>query len=209
VLKDTRVQYNIRAFRTHLRLPENWGVTTFEPKDFSGLAHLEGASDAMHTLETTLLNAVPHAIAYANLLSVYDVLNAMFKAALLKANPQIGLRPPEVAFAVAGFGDACRAYAYEVLRAHAQKHPLPVWQVVYDDWLLQTKVTATVPYTYTHEGTGWQVFITHTVYGRRGLFVKTPENEYDVEDTSISCPAEAWMGRLLTQVNQLIEGALI
>ena len=197
-------RYNVRQFRALMGLPATWGVTTFEPKDFAGLARLDNAGDALDDIERAVMGAIPPQIAFAGLLSAYDALVAEFERALTQANAHIGLRPSELGFAVGGFADACQAYAYALISAYTQKQALPSWAGVYGAWLAQSYHVADIPYNYTHQGETWQVFITRTVYGRCGLVVKTASTVYDVEDSIYACPAEHWMGRLLARMNEQI-----
>lgn len=206
MLKEGTKRYNVRQFRALMGLPASWGVATFEPKDFEGLARLDGAGDALDDIERAVMDAIPPVVTLAGLLSAYDTLTAEFERALHEANARIGLRPSELGFAVAGFADACQAYAYALIGARAQGQALPSWEGVYGAWVAQSYRVANIPYLYDHQGQTWQVFMARTVYGRCGLVVHTASDVYDVEDAVYTCPAEHWMGRLLARLNtQLIE----
>ncbi len=190
----------IQAFRTAQKLPSAFGVTLFEPKDFSGLGRLEASADALHTLRERVLNEVAPNLPPLQWLDLFERLASCFEAELRAANAQIGLRESEIGFAVSGFSDVLNTYAYAVVRAEVEQTPRPTFQAVYAQWYADSVRISSQQHTYVHGAALWQVQIINAAYGRIGLVVQTDQTRHYVQDASYTCPAEGFMSRLLSAI---------
>jgi hypothetical protein len=185
----------LRDFRAAHNLPTAFGVALFEPKDYAGLGHIDGAGAALNSLREALLNALPARITPAALLALTADLTERFRVELTRINPEVGLREAEIEFAVAGFGDVCNAYAYALLRDRAAH-----FQTVYRDWLGDSVRVFSTVYAYEHAGERWQVRVAAHAYGRFGLLIETPRGSHAVYDPALACPAKGFMAALLSEV---------
>jgi hypothetical protein len=204
-INDNRHEFiPIKVYRAAHALPDSFGVAHFEPKDYAGLGSMDGAGAALNDVRAVVLahmdtldidRASP--LAWLNAI---PTLEATFERALIAVNDGIGLRPVEIGFAVAGFGDVCRAVAYEQIRARAVKSTLD-FAAIYRGWLDSTVRVSQTVHAYAHGGAIWQVQIVTHAYGRAGLIVRRDTNVVDyVSDARIGCPAEGYMGSLLADV---------
>jgi hypothetical protein len=200
---------DIRRFRADHNLPETFGVSLFEPKDTAVLGRIDGAGSEMNRLRADLIAAVPPQLAPADLLDAVDALADRFRAGLEAINPVIGLREPEIDFAVYGLGDVLRAWAYALIRAAAQKSPPPDFGAVYDGWLIDSIRVSTREHAYPHGGRVWTIRVLNTAYGRAGLRVETPETTHAVRETSLACPAEGYMAALLAEIAAGISASVV
>ncbi len=198
----------MRVFRAVYALPETFTITLFEPKDYSGLGRIDAAGAALHALSQTVLAAAPANLSPTAWIDQVDRLARVFEAALVGINDQIGLRPAEVGFAVAGFADVCRAYAYALIRAAAASEPPPNFIVVYGAWLNDSTRIGGMVYPYNHPQTGdtWRIQMILNAYGRVGLRVAIGAGVHYVLDTSLACPAEGFMVGLLREVAARMAG---
>jgi hypothetical protein len=191
---------DIRRFRADHSLPENFGVALFEPKDTAGLGRIDGAGMEMNRLRADLVAAVPPRVTPADLLTAVDALADRFRAGLEAINPIIGLREPEIDFAVYGLADVLRAWAYALIQAAAQKSPPPDFGAVYDGWLAGSIRVSTREHAYPHGGRVWTIRVLNSAYGRAGLRVETGQQTVAVRETSLACPAEGYMAALLAEI---------
>lgn len=194
----------IRAFRAQHDLPQMFGVALFEPKDYTGLAALDQAGPELQRLRTSVLATVPAAPSRMDLLSAADRLQEVFEKELRAINPRIGLREPEIDFAVAGFGDVCRMWAYALIRGRGAA---PDFASVYGAWLNDSVRISTQEHAYTHQGETWTIRILNAIYGRMGLEVTMPSETAYVADSVYTCPAEGFMAGLLQEVAERLVGA--
>jgi hypothetical protein len=186
--------------RAALDLPEDFGVALFEPKDYTGLGRIDGAGEALHALRDAVL-AADRALADADPLARCDALTAVFERELRRINPAIGLREPEIGFAVSGFSDVLRAWAYARIQAAAlRSDPLP-FAAVYGRWLNDSvRVSATV-HRFAYRRQVWKVQIVTHAYGRFGVIMEDEAGRsIAISDPRLACPAEGFMMRLLEAI---------
>jgi hypothetical protein len=200
----------LKAFRAAHALPDSFSVAYFEPKDFGGLATIEHASAELKHLREHLLTLIPQRLTTIELLRATDGLQHEFEQALRQSNATIGLREPEIAFAVAGFGDGLRAWCFALIRAQTiPNSPHPIFAAVYQEWFGQSGRLSSQVHEYEHQGAGWRVQIVNHLYGRAGLLVQTPHATYYVQDSIYTCPAESYMFNLLSEVAQALQQSLV
>ncbi len=190
----------LSEFCTQYKLPETFSIALFQPKDVTNLGHIDRAGADLHTVRERVLVAVPASVAAAGWLEHVMALAATFEAELRAINPTVGLREPEIAFAVSGFGDVCSAYAFALVRAHLTGAGVPPFADVYRDWLWGTVSLGGTVYPYTHNSESWTVQGVHHAYGRVGMIVTTPQGAHYVVDKALACPAEGYMAGLLGAV---------
>ncbi|MEO1646216.1 MAG: hypothetical protein AAFR67_13580, partial [Chloroflexota bacterium] len=186
----------ISAFRVAHGLPAQFGVAHFEPKAFAGLASLDKAGASLGQLRARVLEAIPAELALMRVPALFDDLRALFRRELTAINDNIKLKPAELDFAVAGFGDANQAFFYALVRNQAT---LPTWnttntQAIYHQWVAESARLSQTVHDYVHDSATWQVQIVNTVYGRIGLQVTHSAEEVSyVLDGVYACPARAYM----------------
>ncbi|MDX2137921.1 MAG: hypothetical protein SF123_07475 [Chloroflexota bacterium] len=190
----------IKAFRAKHNLPLRFGVSLFEPKDYTGLGRIDNAGTEMNALRSAVLTAVPSHIPLPDLVQVALHVAAVFRAQLYAINNAISLRPAEVEFAYAGVADVTQAYAYALLHAHLAKSTPPAFERVYHDWLQSSARVAQTAHIYQHGSAVWQVQIVNHAYGRAGMIVQDAGATYYVADTALACPAEGYMATLLAEI---------
>lgn len=197
----------IKDFSQAHEVGEDFRVSLFEPKDFHGLAAIDKAGTEMNELRQSLLGAVPDELQMMNLLSFTDRMQATFRAGLYAINEVIQLKPEEVEFAVAGFGDVLRNWSYALIRGQASQE-MPPFSAVYYQWLSDTARLSQEVHIYEQNGAKWQVQVVNHAYGRAGLKVDTGEKVYYVADNIYVCPAEGYMAVLLADLGALIRERL-
>ena len=197
----------IKTFRVDHDLPSSFGVALFEPKDFTGLGSIDGAGAQLNIVREAVLNALPAQMNAANWLTFLPQLTALFKNELYGINDAVKLHDVEIDFAAGGFGDVCQAFAYALLRAHAENKPPPVFEAVYGDWLNSTARVSQTVYSYIHHEQEWHIHIVTHAYGRAGMIITTPDATYYVHDATIGCPAEGFMAALLKDVAERLIAA--
>jgi hypothetical protein len=193
----------IRTFRAQHSLPQSFGVSLFEPKDYTGLAALDQAREDLQSLRACVLASVPITPSRMELPTAVDRLQEAFEVELRTINPRIGLREPEVEFAVAGFGDVCRTWAYALIRGRGT---VPDFASVYMEWLNASVRISSQEHVYTAHGETWHVRILNAIYGRIGLEVKTPSEILYIADSVYACPVEGFMADLLQEVAERLGG---
>lgn len=209
LLVDGEIQEFIplKEFIQSQNAPRDFSVSLFEPKDFHGLAAIDKAGAEMNELRQSLLGAVPDELKIVDLLSFVDRMQATFRAGLYAINAVIHLKPEEVEFAVAGFGDVLRNWVYALIRGQAAKDKLS-FTAVYYQWLNDTARLSQELHHYEHAGAVWQVQVVNHAYGRAGLKVNTGENTFYVADSAYACPAEGYMALLLAEIGDKIQARL-
>lgn len=206
----------LQTFRSQRRLPDDFNLAHFEPKDWQGLGRLEGSGKALAMVRERVLGAVPQTVTLNNLLPQVEALTDLFQHELVAINPQIGLREVEVDFAVAGFADVSQAAAYQLLRlSHTYRHdptqiePAFDFSAIYQNWLdASTRLSATVHF-YSYENVQYEVQVIYNAYGRVGLRVQVAAEVYYVADTALACPASNYMLDLCREVAQALCSALV
>jgi hypothetical protein len=184
----------IRAFREAHKLPPEFGVALFEPKDFTGLGRIDQAGAELSAVRTAVLAAIPARLPIQQWLGFAPELTHYFTSQLYAINTKINLRDVEIEFAAAGFADVCQTVIYAIMRARGDDPP--PFEAIYGAWLDQTaRVSQTV-----HPYRGWQVQVITHAYGRAGLMVRAGAETFYVQDSALSCPAEGYMASLLAEV---------
>ncbi len=199
----------IKAFRARFDLPPEFGVASFEPKDYTGLGRIDRAGAELNTVRLAVLEAIPAQMPLQNWMAFLPELTALFRRKLYDINPHVGLKDVEIEFAVAGFGDVCQALLYAMLRAGAGGIPLPDFHQIYGEWLDSSVRIFGETYEYGHAGQTWRVRLVAHAYGRAGLIVDTGAETHYVYDPSLGCPAEGYMAALLSDVAERIIAATI
>lgn len=197
----------IKTFRAAHNLPESFGVALFEPKDFTGLGSIDRAGAALNTVRAAVLAALPERMAANDWLNVLPGLARLFESKLYEINHEVGLREPEIGFAVSGFLDVLQAVAYAVIRARASGAPPPTFERVYAGWLDGSIRVSQTVHRYAHEGAEWSIRVITNAYGRAGMIIEAGEATYYVYDGALACPAEGFMARLLAEVAARMVGA--
>jgi len=190
----------IGAARSALGLPESFGVALFEPKQYAGLGSIDGAGEALRALREAVLAAALDE-ADGDPLAGCAALTRCFEQELRRINPAIGLREPEIGFAVSGFDDVLRAWVYACIRARALRSEPPPFATVYGRWLADSVRVSTTVHRFTDDRQSWKVQIVTHAYGRFGLIMEDEAVRVTcVYDPGLSCPAEGFMMRLLGDV---------
>lgn len=201
--EDLQMFVPIKAYRALHNLPADFGVAQFEAKDYAGLGRIDDAGPQLHDLRRGLLAAVPQQLALADLLTFFDGLQAQFRSGLYGINAAVGLRPEEIEFAVAGFGDVNRALVYALFRARSSG-ATPDFRAVYAGWLNDSVRLSQTAHDYAHAGQTWRVQVVNHAYGRVGLVVRRPQATDYVQDGVYTCPAEGYMAALLAEIAALV-----
>ncbi|MBI1259189.1 MAG: hypothetical protein GC204_17095 [Chloroflexi bacterium] len=190
----------IKSFRDAHKLPPEFGVALFEPKDYSGLGRIDQAGAELNGVRTAVLAAIPASLWPQQWLTFIPELTRLFTDQLYAINNKVKLHDVEIEFAAAGFADVCQAVVYALLRTRGD---MPPFEAIYGDWLDQTvRVSQTV-----HRYGDWQVQIVTHAYGRAGLIVQTDAETVYVQDAALGCPAEGYMAALLADVAARIVNA--
>jgi hypothetical protein len=190
----------LKTFISAHGLAADFGVRTFSPKDYTGLGRIDDAGAALHGLREAVLQRVPERCPVTNLLSVVDDLGRHFELHLRQMNPVVGLREPEIEFAVAGFRDVLSQFAYALVQARLTHSPPPDFRVSYTDWLMSTLRCFEERHALRlGEGEALVQVVAHA-YGRVGLLIRAGEQTYAVVDAALACPAEGFMTVLLGAV---------
>ncbi len=201
----------LAEFRIRYQLPERFGLPLFEPKDYTGLARLDQSGDALQRLQRATLAAVPALLQQHQLFPVLARIQHAFATALHDVNTSVGLRPPEIDFAVSGFGDLCQNLGYELMRLHALRRPSSddLAETVYRHWLNSSCRLSTEQHPYQHDHHRWIVQVLNTVYGRVGLKVVTEQGDiHYIQDMRYACPADSFMFRLFILTSNALMQAL-
>ena len=184
----------IKAFRETYHLTPEFGVSLFEPKDYSGLGRIDQAGADLNAVRAAVLAAIPLTLSLQQWLTFIPELTRRFTDQLYAINPRVKLHDVEIEFAAAGFADVCQAVVYALLRTRDLS--APPFEAIYGDWLDQTaRVSQTV-----HPYHDWRVQIVTHAYGRAGLIVQMDSETAYVQDSALGCPAEGYMAALLAEV---------
>lgn len=192
----------IRQFRAEYQLPDDFGVGLFEPKDFTGMASIDGAGDALKTLRQTVLERLSS--------SKPDLLNSdfweydigLFYHTLKKVNDAIGLKDAEIDFAFSGYVDMLNTWFADYFRAKQTKTPPTPFDTLYDEWVANSGRRSERIHLYQYNGADWHIRILNNIYGRVGLQVDMPDKTVYIHDPIYQCPAEGFMRHLLREVVQ-------
>lgn len=193
-------------------MPANFGVAHFEPKQFAGLASLDRVGASLGQLRTRVLDAIPAKTTLMAMPTLFDDLRTLFRRELTAINDRIQLKPAELDFAVAGFGDANQAFFYALVR---QQSDTAHWQAehtkaIYHQWVAESARLSQTVHAYPHNGVMWQVQIVNYVYGRIGLQVTHDDERVSyVLDGVYACPARAYMTTLAHEVMDTVIARLV
>jgi hypothetical protein len=198
----------ISDFRDRYALPQHFGVSAFLPKDFTGLASIELAGDALKGVRQAVLDAIPESAPTQGWMGFNLRLQLRFQRALKRANEDIGLKPSEIQYAVAGFGDVIQAYLHLALRRRLQSLPPPGFASVYANWLNESIEVARLMYPYNYQGEIWLVRLVRNAYGRMGMLVQMQGADHYVYDAEQRCPAAGFMASMLEAAARRLAAAL-
>lgn len=199
---ERRLFAPIKAFREAQAahgLPPEFGVATFEPKDFTGLGHIDRAGAELNAVRAAVLAAIPARLTLPQALAFVPQLTRLFTDQLYAINAQVNLRAVEIEFAAAGFADVCQAHVYALARGGDAP-----FAATYGEWLDRT---VRVSQTVHHDGE-WEVQIVTHAYGRAGLIARRGGETHYVADAALGCPAEGYMAALLAEVAARLTAAL-
>jgi hypothetical protein len=199
---------DIREYRAQFDLPDDFCVASFEPKDYAGLGSVDKAGAALNQVRAAALIAIPLAIKLNELITVVSQLSVIFQDNLYAVNDQALLRDVEVDFAVSGFADVCRDWAFSLIKSNTDKSAPPIFAEIYGSWLGSTVRISTRQHEYAHLGAILRVQIVNHAYGRVGLSVTMGDHTHYVWDSSLACPAEGYMLTLLGEVCERLRIAL-
>ncbi|GAB4514582.1 MAG: hypothetical protein OHK0046_16880 [Anaerolineae bacterium] len=199
----------ISFFRQQYALPDDFSVAMFAPRNYTPPGSIDRAGSALNMVHYAMLDAIPGERPSQGWLAFGLELQRYFTRLLWRINPLVCLRASEIEFAAAGFGEVLQAYLYEVQKTQMRGYPLPDFFTIYSHWLEEAVVFSARKYPYTHQGATWQVQLIQTRFGVGGLRVEMPDEEVFVRDTVYVCPAEGFMGRLLSACAQRIHDAIV
>lgn len=191
---------SIRLFRARFNLPDSFGVAQFEPKDFSGLGRLDQAPGVLSYVEDAVLAVVPVGHTPSEWVDDVGRIVTAFEQVLWQVNDTIGLRPPELGFAVAGLQNVLDDYAYAAVRSELLHQPLPSFESIYHTWLNESVRVSTKIHPYNHQGEVWQIQIITFAFGRIGLQVTMPQAREYLLDMIYACPADGFMQTLASAI---------
>lgn len=199
----------IKAFRNQYKLPQSFGVSQFEPKNYNGLGSLDKAGTNLNELRDHILQLIPDKITLSKLMSFIDHIQFQFQTDLFNINDAIALKDVEIEFAVAGFGDVLRRMIYQMIPARANQQEMPSFESIYYGWVNDSIRVSSQIHEVEHHGETWQLQVINQVYGRVGLKIVMEDNVIYVADGIYLCPAEGFMYTLLKDTTQKIWISLI
>lgn len=196
---------SIKDFRQARGLPNAFGVSLFELKDYAGLGSIEAAGADLQTVRAAVLHAVRLPRLPIEWMVALPALSDVFRDQLYNINDGVRLKAIEIDFAVAGFSDVLHAAIYEQIRAHASRQvPIP-FESIYRQWLTSTlKISQTAHLYHTPAGAAWEIHIVTHAYGRFGLIAHQGISTDYLYDPALACPAQGYMLALLTDVGAAI-----
>lgn len=195
----------IREFRQTYQLPDDFEVARFEPKDYSGLGRIEAAGVSLNSLRERMLTALPDKHSVAGWITALPAIVMTFEQELRHVNACIGLREAEIGFAVSGFADVLQQYLFALMRANLDNiERTPSFRRIYGEWLASTMRVSQRVHYYGE----WTVQLVTHAYGRCGLIVRINDDTHYVYDSSLGCPVEGFMVRLLNDISTQIAAAL-
>jgi hypothetical protein len=198
---------DVQTYRKLHHLPNSFGVNTFEPKSYDGLGSIAHAGDVLRTMKDHFLSEMPDFASPQKWLLLQDQEQARFRSLLVETNTQVGLREPEIDFAVAGFVNVYSQWVYVLFHAKATHTPPKSFDEIYHAWLHESVRVASQIYHYKHSVDVWQVKIISHVYGRIGLQIQRGDIVEHVYDHNLACPAEHFMRSFMSDVAAHIQSA--
>jgi hypothetical protein len=194
----------IKDFRAAHDLPPEFGVSLFEPKDWTGLGRIDRAGAELNSVRAAVLAAIPERMTSYDWLIFYPTLARLFEAQLYEINASVGLKDVEIEFAVAGFSDVCQGLWYALVSEGGVNS---LFYHVYSDWLNNSVRVFSTTYPYIHQNQPWEAQIFAHAYGRAGLIVRTPTEIHYTHDPALGCPAEGFMTSLMREITEKVEAA--
>jgi hypothetical protein len=221
-MKQIKINYQpydlipVSVFRQTWHLPEDFGIRLFEPKPSAGLGSLDQSGNALTTIQENLMEVMPTTVSPDALMDYAEVLTNTFEYELVAVNEVINLKPVEVDFATAGFGDVMRAVVYKLVQLfHTYKQtPTKIeaefnFTEVYWNWVDDSTRLGGNIYPYSTAEHEFEVRVIYNIYGRIGLEVLVNDEIYYVYDPILSCPASNYMLHLTEAVSQELCHALV
>lgn len=190
----------IRQFRAEYHLPDTFGIVQFEPKNFAGLGHIEGAGEALDTLRTAIIQALPPRLTALPTLDFLGHITRLFENTMNAVNPLIGLHDVEIGYAVSGFSDILNTWLYDAIRASQTHTPPTPFDTLYADWLANTGRRSEKMYTYQHQEGEWKIRFLYNAYGRVGFQTDMPNKTAYIQDMIYVCPAEGFIHQLTRDI---------
>lgn len=190
----------IRFFREKYGLLDDFGVSLFAPKSFTGLGSIERAGKGLQAVRAKVLSVVPSQMPANGWGALTLTLQIIFRDALYAINSQVGLKRSEIEYAVAGFGDVCQLYVNAQLSAQMTGATPPSFQAVYMNWLDNSIQVSRDIRLYPYQESIWRIQLVKNPYGRVGLIVNTATGIEYVYDAELRCPAAGFMVSLLSEV---------
>ena len=199
---------DIKSFRQQYELSDAFSISTFEHKDYVGLASIENAGHEMNQLRDTMLNQIPINLELQDLLSFVSTYSDRFRTELYAINDSVNLKDVEIDYAVSGLYDVCQALVYALIRSHTQKQPVLPFTAIYMQWLNDSVRLSQATHDYKNGSEDWKIQMINTAYGRIGMKVMTGPEDIYVRDSQLACPAEGFMYTLFNDIAQKIISAI-
>ncbi|MCU0480182.1 MAG: hypothetical protein MUE54_03090 [Anaerolineae bacterium] len=190
----------IRQFRAEYHLPDTFGIAHFEPKNFAGLGHIDGAGEALDTLRIAIIQALPPRLTTLPTHDFLEHIARLFENTLNAVNPVIGLRDVEIGYAVSGFSDILNNWLYDAIRASQTHTPPTPFDTLYADWLANSGRRSEKKYTYPYQGDEWTIRFLYNAYGRVGFQTDMHNTTMYVQDIIYVCPAEGFIHQLTREM---------
>lgn len=191
---------SVKNFRASYNLPDDFGIETFQPKDYSDLGSIDHAHSDLAAVHKTILAAVPAQRPSEGWLAWSITLQLLFQKQLREINPHIGLKNSEITYAVAGFGDICQVMIHEISKASMMGRDLPLFTQMYSRWLNSTVEVSDRHHTYPYQDEVWNIYIIRHRFGRIGLMIEMAAGTQYVYDGHLICPAEGFMYSLMRDI---------
>ena len=206
----------INIFRQTWQLPQNFGIKLFEPKDDVDLGSLDNSGQALNIIRDNVMAVIPNIIKQDKLMDYAEMLTQTFEYELIAVNETIGLKPVEVDFATAGFGDVIRAVVYKLVQLFHMYVNAPAkieaefnFMEIYWTWVDDSTRLGGNIYPYSTSEHEFEVRVIYNIYGRIGLEVVVNEEVFYVYDPILSCPASNYMLTLSEAVGKAVCQALV
>jgi hypothetical protein len=195
-------------FRARWALPDEFGITYFEGKDWP-VGRLDRTGSELVEIKARLLEAVPPALTTPALLAQPQHLASLFRQGLTQANNRIGLTPEQLDFAVDGLANILQDVVYALVYQQRTRPRQPFdFATIYQQWLDNSVTLFTPVYPYHHADQRWLIRIVAYAYGRIGLEVQVGPENYYVFDPTLACPAWRYMRDLSEAIAQALATAL-
>ena len=204
----------LSTFRGRWKLPSEFGVAYFEPKDWDVGAMDYSSHETLKEIKHAVVAGVPKTLLNSDLLLQPQRLAAIFREKLQVANVHIGLNEDQLDFAVDGFQNILQNISYDLIRLQqTYRDPLEAqrqfnFDAIYQQWLNDSVTIFAKTYTYAQAGTDFEIRIISYVYGRMGFQARVAGDTYYVLDMTLACPAWRFMGQLSRSVAESLCKAL-